>query len=314
MLEVDSSFYMPPATCTVTPRLGLVCITTSDDVRFRTITRTRFLSFDATKRRETLDELYRDNLKRLNNAVSYCTINNIRLYRLSSAMFPMSDLPEDSTGAEVLRSLADEMAAIGDRANRFGLRLVLHPDQFVVLNSDNPQIIETSIRVLENHALVMDLLQQPRSQWAAMNIHGGKGGKPDLLVENLKKLPDSVRTRVTLENDEHAYGAYEILDVCQRAGVAMVFDVHHHVVHDKITDLEDPSIADILRQARDTWENPDWQLVHLSSGREGIHDRAHHDFILQVPSAYANAPWVEVEAKAKENAIYKLRQDWSIAR
>ena len=78
----------------------------------------------------------------------------------------------------------------------------------------------------------------------------------------------------------------EILGVCRAALVPMVFDAHHHVVHEKLDSYEDPSIAEILRAARETWPVPEWQLVHISNGREFFNDRNHSDLITAMPSAY----------------------------
>ena len=89
----------------------------------------------------------------------------------------------------------------------------------------------------------------------------------------------------------------------------MVFDAHHHVVHEKLQNYEDPSIAKMLRAARETWRVPEWQLVHISNGREFFNDRHHSDLIAVMPSAYRNAPWIEVEAKLKELAIEKLKNE-----
>ena len=55
-----------------------------------------------------------------------------------------------------------------------------------------------------------------------MEIHGGKGDRADALVRVIRGLPDGIRTRLVLENDEYAYSAAEILDVCRRAEVPMV--------------------------------------------------------------------------------------------
>ena len=52
------------------------------------------------------------------------------------------------------------------------------------------------------------------------------------------------------------------------------------------------------------------QMVHISNGREAFSDRNHSDLITVMPSSYRNAPWIEIEAKHKEEAIAKLRQEW----
>jgi UV DNA damage endonuclease len=288
------------------PYLGLVCITYSDKVRFRTITRTRYLSYPEEDRPKVLRALYSDNLARLHSALRFCQEQAIPLYRLSSALFPFSDY-EDEVGAAVLESMSAEMALVGQRAAEIGLRVVMHPDQFVVLSSDSPQVVASSIRVLAQHSRVMDLFGLPGSAWSAMTIHGGKANRAAKMVEVIGTLPDNIRQRLVLENDEYAYGAAEILEICQRAGVPMVFDVHHHVCHDKLDSYEDPSIAPILAAARQTWPVPQWQMVHLSNGKESFQDRRHSDLITVVPSAFWQPLWVEVEAKHKELAIAQLR-------
>jgi UV DNA damage endonuclease len=151
----------------------------------------------------------------------------------------------------------------------------------------------------------------PQSAWAAINIHGGKGGRSAELVAQIKDLPDTVRLRLTLENDERAYGAQEILQVCQRAEVPMMFDAHHHLVREKLGSYEDPSIAEFVGLARQTWNPSHWQVLHISNGHEGLHDNRHHELVGIMPSAYREAQWIEVEAKGKEVAIGYLRKHWT---
>ncbi len=292
------------------PHLGLVCMTFSEEVRFRTITRTRYLKLSEEEQKGTLRDLYSDNLRRLFTALDYCEQHAIKLYRLSSALFPMSD---EDLGTSVLLEMKDELAKVGERANRNGMRIVIHPDQFVVLNSDTLRVIETSIKILEKFALQLDLMNLPRTNWTVMMIHGGKSNKSDLLVETILSLPENVRSRLAFENDEYAYSAAQILDVCHRAKVPMVFDLHHFVVNEKLDSYEHPSVGEMLKAAQTTWPVPEWQLVHISNGKESFNDRRHSGFITVVPSVLKDAPWIEVEAKNKEQAIEQLRADWPLA-
>jgi UV DNA damage endonuclease len=289
------------------PRLGLVCITTTDAVRYRTVTRKRLLQFAESERRRMLRELYADNLSRLNRALDFCSERAIELYRMTSALFPFAD---DSIGEDVLREFHGQLGETGRRAIALGIRLVLHPDQFVVLSSDSPQVISNSIKILETHARVMDLLAQPRSPWAVIEIHGGKGGRARRLIEVTRDLSEAVRSRIAFENDEYTYSAAEILEVCQSAGVPMVFDAHHHLVHEKLASYEDESVERMLLAARETWPVPEWQLVHISNGRTSFGDRNHSDFIETMPTAFRRPLWIEVEAKQKELAIEKLQTEW----
>lgn len=291
----------------VVSNLGLVCITTTDDVRFKTITRKRLLSFDEAEQQRLLRELYAENAGRLDRAVDFCLANGIKLYRMSSDLFPFSD---EAFGYEILLELTDRLAAIGKRALDAGLRLVSHPDQYVVLSSDSDTTVENSFKILQMHANQMDLLGQPRSEWAAMTIHGGKSDRADRMVEVIGRLPEEIRSRIVLENDEYAYSSNEILDVCRRYGVPMIFDAHHHVVHEGLDSFEHPSVAETFWAARETWADPALQMVHISNGRTHFNDRAHSDLIFTMPDVFRHAPWIEVEAKHKELAIGKLQAEW----
>jgi UV DNA damage endonuclease len=291
----------------VTPQLGLVCITASKAVRYKTVTRKRLLQFPESEQEDILRILYAENLQRLNQAIDFCLDNQIRLYRITSNLFPFADT---ELGEKVLDKLNEELLKTGARITTAGIRLVVHPDQFVVLSSDSPDVIANSIKILKMHAMILDKLRQPRSPWAMMEIHGGKSDRSERLVEVIGNLPDGIRSRLALENDEYAYSAEEILTVCRQAGVPMVFDAHHHIIHEGLDSYDDPSVAQILAAARTTWPDPKWQLVHISNGRTAFNDRNHSDLITVMPSSYRNAPWIEVEAKLKEEAIAKLREEW----
>lgn len=288
----------------MTPRLGLVCITASTQVRYRTITRKRLLDQAPATQRKLLEDIYRDNIQSFDAALRFCEQEGIALYRIPSSIFPFADEP---IGRELLAQLAGALARSGARASDKGIRLVMHPDQFVVLSSDSADVVANSVKILQMHADILDLLEQPRSPWALVEIHGGKAARADALVAAIERLPDAIRSRIALENDEYAYGADEIVAICRRSGVPMVFDAHHHIVHDKLPSYDDPSVAAMLDAARSTWAVPEHQLVHISNGRDGFNDRQHADLITVMPSSYAHAPWIEIEAKHKEEAIRQLR-------
>lgn len=286
------------------PHLGLVCITVSKDIRYRTVTRTRLHAQSPEGQSKTLEDIYRDNLQTLDGALRYCEHAGISLYRMPSSIFPFADTP---AGLAILQTLATSLARTGKRALEAGIRLVMHPDQFVVLSSDSPHVVANSITILQMHADIMDLLAQPRSPWALLEIHGGKANRADALVGSIAGLPDAIRCRLGLENDEYAYSAAEIHAICVRSGVPMVFDAHHHVVHEDLPSYDHASVQEMFLKARETWAEPAHQLVHISNGKSGFNDRQHSDLIDTMPDCYAGAPWIEIEAKSKEEAIDGLR-------
>ncbi len=289
------------------PELGLVCVTASEEVRFRTVTRRTLSKLSKSEQQAKLRAVYTANVERLAKAIAFCQRVNIRLYRLNSALFPFADEP---VGAEVLPEFALQLAQIGNQAQRLGIRLVLHPNQFVVLNSDRQEVVKNSLKILKTHAHILDLLQLPSSPWALINIHGGKGDRIDRLMNNIQQLPENVYSRLSLENDEYTYSSEAIAEVCLATNIPMVFDAHHHLVHDRLASYDDDSVKQMLGLAKKTWKQPEWQLVHISNGRQHFHDTKHSDFIVNMPVSFRDAPWIEVEAKQKEQAIFKLKQEW----
>jgi UV DNA damage endonuclease len=143
-----------------------------------------------------------------------------------------------------------------------------------------------------------------------MNIHGGKGDRSERLISVIRDLPENIRERLTLENDEYAYSAAEIAEVCLQTGVAMCFDAHHHVIHEKLDTYDDPGVAAMVEVARGTWRDPAWQLVHISNGKTAFADPEHSDAISLMPDAYRFVPWIDIEAKGKERAIALLEEEW----
>lgn len=288
--------------------LGLVCISFCKEIRYRTITRTRYMSLDEQSRRQALSEIYSSNIEVFDRALTFCKERDIRLYRMLSSIFPFADTTE---GLKILEGNGHQLARLGERVNELGIRVVAHPDQFVVLSSDSRSVIENSISVLKMHADIFDFMGFSRSPFNAIIIHGGKRGNDKILIDTIKKLPESIRSRLTLENDELSYSASQILAVCNQTGLSMIFDAHHHLIKESCSDYNDPRIEEAMLAARSTWQpREDWQLVHISNGTSSMHDRRHNDFITVMPDCFSEVGWIEVEARAKEVAIDKIRSFW----
>ncbi len=293
------------------PNLGLVCISFSDEIRYRTITRTRYLSLDAEVRERALSGVYDANVEMLNRALQFCTEREIRLYRMPSSIFPFADTP---FGLDLLNKFADRLKKIGSSAESLGIRIVAHPDQFVVLSSDSRAVINNSITVLQMHADIYDMMGLSRSPYNAIIIHGGKRGNDEILKHSIHELPEAIGSRLTLENDEISYSSKKIHSICGATGLSMIFDAHHHLIMENCRDYADPQMREALLAARDTWHpHEEWQLVHISNGTDGLHDRRHSDFIEVMPDCFAEVGWIEIEARGKESAIERIRAFWQPA-
>lgn len=293
------------------PRLGLCCQFVREPIKFRTTTVTAMLRLSRRERLVRLAELGRANADALYAALTYCAGAGIGAFRINSQILPVKTHPEagyaiaDLPGAEAIVARFRECGAF---AREQGLRLSFHPDQFVVLNSPNPQTLAHSLAELDYQAEV--------AEWVGadtLNIHGGGayGDKVAALAalrRNITRLPDRVRSRLTLENDDKVYTPADLLPVCTELGVPLVYDVHHHrCLPDSL------SVAAATQCARETWRTE--PLFHLSSPLEGWNGpkpERHHDYIdpRDFPKEWLGWPLtVEVEAKAKELAVEKLQAE-----
>src|ERR1044072_5454209 len=107
----------PKTEKSMTPQLGLVCITQSDEVRDKTVTRKRLLQCPEGEQKRMLRDLYAANLARLNGALDFCAGRGLRLYRMTSGLFPFAD---DEAGSDVLKEFAEELQRTGARAAELG--------------------------------------------------------------------------------------------------------------------------------------------------------------------------------------------------
>ena len=200
-------------------------------------------------------ELALQNVKDLVKIINWNNKNGIKLFRISSDMFPwmseyeLSDLPEYNKIKNILRGA-------GKIAMDNGQRLTFHPGPFDVLASLTQRVVDKCIIDLNKHGEIMDLLGLPRDHSAPINIHvnttqGGKNEAMERFCENFTLLNESVRTRLVVENDdkESQYTTEDLHEgVYSKVGVPVTFDYHHHWCHPgKLTQ------EDALKLAATTW-------------------------------------------------------------
>jgi UV DNA damage endonuclease len=265
---------------------------------------------------EQIKSVYLNNVKNLFNMLPKIADHGIRLFRISSALFPLAD--------QVDRSLWDNddvkniLKKSGDFIKNTGMRVSTHPGQFCVISSDSDKVIENSIRELEIHGWLFDMMGLERSPFYAINIHGGKANRMLKLTEQIRLLPDAVRKRLTLENDEMSYSVSDLIEVSSQTGVPIVWDSHHHTFNEGNLSMEDA-----MSVAAQTW-NGIKPLQHISNtepelvGGSFIERRKHSDMIHYVPPVQLHALRnnlvdVEVEAKLKNLSVLKMSKDFSIS-
>ncbi|NBP56421.1 UV DNA damage repair endonuclease UvsE, partial [bacterium] len=242
---------------------------------------------------------------------------DIRSFRLSSCLFPLWDQNHHMIKDDVL--LATKLAKLGKLFIDNGIRVTTHPGQFTVLSSDSTNVVKNSIIELEYHAWVFDAMGLPLSSYAAINIHGGKANRSTNIVNVIRSLPDNIRTRLTLENDEKCYNVDQLLDIYDRCTVPIVFDSHHFTFN-----TGNMSFAQAFDDTRSTWGNIK-PLQHISNTEPGHENgsfnarRAHSQYIHHIPDMQLEAMRddiidVDVEAKHKNLALLDIRKKFNISR
>jgi UV DNA damage endonuclease len=261
-------------------------------------------------------ELAEANLKDMVEIIKWNNQQGIKLYRMSSNMFPwmseyeLQDLPNFANIKKLLE-LAGKIAM--DNGQRIGF----HPGQFCVLPSPSPQVVENTINELDKHAQILDLMGLPQNQTYSMNIHvGGSYGDKEAamqrFVDNFKRLSKSAQNRLVLENDDKPaqYSVSDLYEIYKQIGTPITFDYHHHRCY------EDPMPEkEALRLAASTWPKGIRQLCHYSSAKKLHEDstaiiRAHADYLYENIETYGLDLDIELEVKAKELALIKYTKEY----
>ncbi|MCU0600221.1 MAG: UV DNA damage repair endonuclease UvsE [Desulfobacterales bacterium] len=292
-------------------RLGLCCIFRNEPIKFRRTTAKYLSRFPRDEQLDYLSGICLHNAKSLLEALIYCEKNQILDFRINSQILPLKTHHEVGYDISELpghKDIVTTFQSCGKYCRKNNIRTTFHPDQFILLSSPTPSIVVNSIKELEYHAEVSEWVRADIINLHAGGAYGDKKSALKRLAKQIDKVPGSIRSRLTLENDDRIFTPYDLIPLCKDMGIPLVYDVHHHRCLP-----DDVSVEKTTRQAIDTWDRE--PVLHLSSPKSGWHSkdpRPHHDYIN--PSDFPDY-WrdlditVEVEAKAKELAVLKLKKE-----
>ena len=193
---------------------------------------------------------------------------NQRMVRLGSNQLPAATHPDWSwywKRADVVDYASKHYAKAGELARQLGVRLSMHPGQFVVLASDTPEIVERSIEEFEYHADIIRYMGYGK-EWQDFkcNVHiSGRQG-PAGIKAILPRLSTEARNTITIENDENKWGLADSLEL--EKDVALVIDIHHHLCREgEYINVNDDRIKRVI----DSWRGVR-PAMHYSQSREDI--------------------------------------------
>ncbi|SMQ64511.1 UV-damage endonuclease [Devosia lucknowensis] len=264
----------------------------------------------------------------------YLAKHEIGMYRMSSDLAPYATHPDMPQFHSMVNDCAADLAALGLRAREQGLRLSFHPSQFIVLNSPDPELVRKSVWDLTSQAEMLDLMELGPE--AVLVVHVG-GVYDDRIaarqrwIETWPTLPEPVRRRLVLENDDLRFSCADVLHIHEATGVRLIFDHQHFWCLNQ----EGLDLRETLERMLRTWPGDTRPKIHFSSPRTELRQLSrknrktgkteivniapvwtgHADFVqpFEFIAFMRIAQGLEfdvmVEAKAKDLALIRLRPD-----
>jgi UV DNA damage endonuclease len=208
----------------------------------------------------------RVSLAYLHAIFDYLQQHGITMYRISSDLAPYVTHPDMPQFHGQIRECAMELLELGARARQMNLRLSFHPSQFVVLNSPDAGLVVKSVADLAAQAEMLDAMDLGPEAVVVIHVGGVYGDKVssrDRWVATFAGLPEAVRRRLVLENDDTRFSAADILNIHERTGVPLVFDYQHHWCNNP----EELEIGPTLERCISSWPAGVRPKVHFSSPR-----------------------------------------------
>ena len=292
--------------------LGYACINMTLGKEKITTNRSMIKKTFLTKGVSYASELAYKNVVDLEKILKWNVKNNIYFFRVSSDIFPWASEYDLETLPQI-HLIRIVLQRIGKFVQENNVRITCHPGPFNVLGSPNDDVVRRTIIDLELHGKIFDLMGLSKTPFNKINIHcnGAYGDKVETMKRFCRKfdmLSDSVKSRLTVENDDKAsmYSVKDLMQIHNTIGIPIVFDYHHHKFC-----TGDLLEEDALRLATSTWGTVT-PVVHYSESKalhendSKIKPQAHSDYIDILPNTYGLDVDIMLETKQKELALLKV--------
>ena len=229
-------------------KIGYPCINNS--ISRNSPSTFRLASYSEHKLAQTIE----GNLIHLNQILKYNVKNNLLFFRISSDLIPFASHP--ICEFNWCKHFQTEFVQIGDFIKKHNIRISMHPDQFVILNSPNSKIVENSINELKYHCRVLDEMDLDATAKVQIHIGGVYGNKVEainrftrIFNDSSRLIDNAIKKRLVIENDDRLYSLKDCLSINQETSIPIVFDSFHH----ELLNNEEP-IRIALEKAMSTWK------------------------------------------------------------
>ena len=282
-------------------RLGYACITNCiNDSSSSPYTYSEYLKDGDI---DKLDRVIISNLKSLNNIIDYNIKNNIHFYRISSKIIPLAT--KDDVKFDYINKYKSYYDTIGKKISDSKMRVDFHPDQFCVLNSVKSDVVSNSVKILEYHYNLLNMLNV-NDKILILHVGSSTFGKENSIsrfINNFNKLPDYLKKCIVIENDDKVFNVSDTLKISDMINVPIVLDYHHYKCNKSDIDIE---------RIFKTWNIK--PKLHFSSPKSKKNFRSHSDYInsddfiefIEFIKKYNTDVDIMLETKMKDEALFRL--------
>ncbi|MFS0576158.1 UV DNA damage repair endonuclease UvsE [Sporosarcina sp. 179-K 3D1 HS] len=275
-----------------------------------------FAQFQKIEDREAairkLERIALENLENTLRLLKHNVFNDIHFYRLTSRLIPLAN-HEELSGWDYMRPLKGKLREIGEFVRKHDLRVDFHPDHFVVLNSPKPDVLINSLRTLKLHYMLLKGMKIDPTHRCVLHVGGNyKETETSLerFVTNWSEVPSPIQQLIMLENDDTSFTLEDTLFLCEKLGIPLVFDYHHHLAHHREASWEDQ-----WDRVTTTWKGSPLPIkMHISSPKSQKEFRHHADYVDAdmffrfLNGIKGSVPQIDcmIEAKQKDEALFTL--------
>jgi UV DNA damage endonuclease len=193
------------------------------------------------------------NLTALETILRWNKERNLLFFRISSDIIPFASHEICQLSWQTI--FKPHFQEIGKFIQDSKMRISMHPDQFVLINSPSEDIFTRSVAELLYHATVLELLELDSTHKMQIHVGGAYGDKETSIkrfITRYKTLPKKITDRLVIENDERLFSLQDCLEINQETGVPVLLDTLHHQINSN-----GESIFEALQLSGETWKEKD---------------------------------------------------------
>jgi len=232
----------------------------------------RLKSYSEKRLIETVD----NNLDCLIEMLNFNIDNKLLFFRITSDLVPFASHPICKYDWQ--NHFKEKFQNIGEIIKNNNIRISMHPDQFIVLNSKNEEVVKRSIAELNYHSEVLDLMKLDKTAKIQLHIGGAYDNKVKSLnrfAEKYKGLNSKIKSRLVIENDDKIFSYKDCSYLYEKIKIPLLFDVFHHSI---LNNKE--SISEIFEHQNTTWGKKEGiPMIDYSSQKPNFRPGSHAEKI-----------------------------------